>query len=90
MEMEWELRKARENERKHGVRFADVEPVFYDPHAITIEDHSSVEEQRFLTLGIDGFARVLVVTYTFRGEGIRIISARKASPGEVRAYEETT
>ena len=57
---------------------------------MTIEDRSSLEEQRFLTLGIDGFARVLVVTYTFREERIRIISARKASPGEVRAYEERT
>ena len=88
--MEWDLRKARENQKKHGVRFTDVEPVFYDPHAITTEDRSSVEEQRFLTLGIDGFARVLVVTYTFREERIRIISARKASPGEVKAYEERT
>ena len=88
--MEWDPRKARENERKHGVRFTDVEPVFYDPHAITIEDCSSEKEQRFLTLGIDSFDRVLVVTYTFREESIRIISARKASPGEVKAYEEKT
>lgn len=88
--MEWDLRKELENERKHGVRFTDVEPVFYDPHAITMEDSSSEEEQRFLTLGIDGFARVLVVTYTHRGDRIRIISARKASPGEVKTYEEET
>ena len=87
MVIEWDLRKARENERKHGVRFTDVEPVFYDSHAITMEDSSSEDEQRFLTLGIDGFTRVLVVTYTHRRDRIRIISARKASPGEVKVYE---
>lgn len=88
--MERDLRKVRENERKHGVRFSDVEPVFFDEHAITTEDHSSVGEQRFLTLGMDGFDRVFVVTYTLRGDDIRIISARKASRSEVKVYEEET
>ena len=86
--MEWDLRKARENEKKHGIQFSDLEQVFYDPRAITTEDYSSEGEQRFLTLGIDGFDRVLVVAYTIRDGNVRIISARKASPGEVKTYEE--
>ena len=84
--MEWDSGKALENEKKHGVRFSDVEQVFYDPYAITTEDNSS-EEQRLLTLGQDGFDRVLVVAYTYRAGDVRVISARKASPSEVRIYE---
>ena len=51
--MEWDSRKAQENEKKHGVRFSDIEQVFYDPRALTTEDNSSEGEQRLLTLGID-------------------------------------
>lgn len=38
--MEWDPRKAHENERKHGVRFSDVEQVFYDPFAVGKEVHA--------------------------------------------------
>ena len=44
--MEWDLAKARENEKKHGIRFTDIEQVFYDPYAITAEDDSADGEQR--------------------------------------------
>jgi uncharacterized DUF497 family protein len=86
--MEWDLAKARDNEKKHGIRFTDIEQVFYDPYAITTEDYSADGEQRLLTLGTDGFDRVLVVAYTHRSGDIRIISARKANPSEVKTYEE--
>lgn len=43
-------------------------------------------EQRHVTLGLDALGRVLVV-YTYRGEHIRIISARKATTKEARTYE---
>jgi uncharacterized protein len=85
--MQWDRRKARENERKHGIRFSDVEPVLYDPYAITIEDSSSMEERRFVTLGRDGLGRTLVMVYTHRADDIRVISARKATRSEVRTYE---
>lgn len=74
------------NLRKHGIDLAEVEGVFYDPTAITIED-SDHGEQRFVVLGTDGFGRILVVVYTYRGEGIRVISARRAEPHERRQYE---
>ena len=70
------------------MRFCDVEAVLFDPRALTMEDLSAVGEQRFVTLGRDGFARTLVVVYTYRHDGIRIISARRASPGEMENYEE--
>ncbi len=57
-----------------------------DDRAATIEDPSATGEQRFLTLGMDAMGRVLVVCHTQRDERTRIISARKASPNEVKNY----
>jgi len=44
-------------------------------------------EQRYVTIGMDAFGRILVVVYTWRDENIRIISARKAVRYEVKQYE---
>lgn len=83
---EWDKTKAERNEIKHGVSFADTFGVLEDPNAVTIEDVLQ-DEQRFATIGMDGFGRILVVVYTWRGENIRIISARKATGSEVKQYE---
>jgi len=83
---EWDRQKANSNLRKHGVDFADATMVFYDEQAITIRD-DVLEEGRFITLGTDALARVLVVVYTWRGDRIRIISARKATRRERHRYE---
>jgi len=86
-EFEWDPRKARVNRRKHGIDFADATAVFEDEQALTVRDEiSAVDEPRFLTLGRDALARLLVVTYTWRGERIRVISARRATVGERRQY----
>ena len=75
------------NRQKHQIDLADVEGVFYDTHAITIEDRDH-NEQRFVTLGMDGFGRLLLVVYHYRSEDeIRVISARTAEPHERRVYE---
>lgn len=83
---EWDESKFRENLSKHGISFADTFAVFEDPNAVTIEDYQR-GEQRFITIGIDAFGRILVVVFTWRGDNIRIISARKAVRYEVRQYE---
>ncbi|PWU12401.1 MAG: hypothetical protein C5B51_00675 [Terriglobia bacterium] len=63
-------------------------PVFDDPCAITIaDDESEPYEQRFITLGMGASGRLLVVIYAWRGENIRIISARPAEARERREYE---
>jgi hypothetical protein len=86
-EFEWDARKAAVNRRKHGIDFADVTAAFEDDRALTVEDEiTSVGETRMLTLGRDAMGRVLVVAYTWRGERIRMISARKATPRERRQY----
>ena len=83
---EWDPNKSRLNYRKHRVAFADTFAVFEDPGALTTEDFVHGEE-RLVTMGMDCFGRVLVVVYTWRGENIRIISARRATRSEVRLYE---
>jgi uncharacterized DUF497 family protein len=86
---EWdEENKAGINFRKHGVRLPEAIPVFDDPYAITItDDESDPDEQRFVTLGMGAAGRLLVVVYTWRGEKIRIISARPAEAHEREQYE---
>jgi uncharacterized DUF497 family protein len=85
--IEFDPVKNKANARKHGVDLADVDQVFYDPCSVTIEDRDH-KEARFVTLGMDGFGRLLVVCYTYRGEAtIRVISARKAEPHERKVYE---
>jgi uncharacterized DUF497 family protein len=86
-EFEWDPRKAAANRRKHGIEFADATAVFEDEKAITVNDDiTAVDEPRMLTLGRDAMGRVLVVAYTWRRERIRVISARRATPGERRQY----
>jgi len=87
VEYEWDPKKATSNLRKHGVDFADAALVFEDESAVTIEDDDP-DEKRFVTIGMDALARILVVVYAWRGEKIRIISVRNATPGERRKYEE--
>ena len=84
---EWDPRKAANNVRKHGIRFADAIPVLEDDRAITLREDAYGEERR-VTIGMDAVARILVVVYTWRGNSIRIISARPATPGECRKYRE--
>jgi uncharacterized DUF497 family protein len=88
MEIVWDRKKASQNLAKHGVRFADAALVLDDPYAITVADNESEpSELRWVTLGTDPQGRVLVVVYTYRGEDLRLISARPAEPRELQKYE---
>ena len=89
LRFEWDGRKAESNLRAHGVSFDEASTVFADPLSITIydPDHSSVE-MRFVDLGFSYLGRLLVVSYTERNDGIRIVSARLATRHEQRQYEE--
>jgi uncharacterized protein len=88
LRFEWDPKKARANLRKHGISFEEAATVFGDPHSVTISDpdHSSKDEDRFVTLGISLRQRILVVVQCERGETIRIISARRATEHERRYY----
>jgi len=83
----WDTKKAASNIRKHKIEFSHAATVLDDPMAITIEDKSH-DEQRFITIGADLLGRILVVVYSYTDkEEIRLISARKATSKERRAYE---
>jgi uncharacterized protein len=85
VDFEWDEEKAAGNFRKHGIDFADAVGVFDDLLAFSMRDDNPGEE-RWIGLGTDTLGRLLVVVYTFRGEKIRIISARCATPTERRTY----
>jgi uncharacterized DUF497 family protein len=86
VQIEFDPAKARANLVKHKVSFAHAEQAFRDPSAITIEDPDAQGERRYVTLGMDSLGRSLVVIHTPRGENVRLISARKASRGEIAQY----
>jgi uncharacterized DUF497 family protein len=88
IEIEFDRFKAVENLARHGVSFAHAEQALRDPNAMTIDDPDAQGEQRFISLGMDAQARVLVVIHTLRDERTRLISARKASKGEINRYAE--
>jgi uncharacterized DUF497 family protein len=89
MRYEWDEAKREANLGKHGVDFADAVGVFFDDYALTRRDPDSDDEDRMVTLGLGVSLRVLYVVWVERrGDTYRIISARKASPGEIRQYQE--
>jgi hypothetical protein len=86
---EWDLEKARANSLKHGVSFLEAVEVFHDELAVTVPDPDhSASESRYLTFGATFARRCLVVSYTERGDRIRVISARAMTPRERKAYED--
>lgn len=86
---DWDSRKARSNEKKHGVPFEEARSVFFDEQALLLEDaQPRHEEERFVLLGLSASLRLLVVVHALRdGDVIRIISARKATRKETLEYE---
>jgi len=85
---EWDEQKAASNLHKHGVSFDEAVSAFGDALALTFTDidHAEIEE-RSRTYGISNKQRILVVVHTERRDGIRIISARKATQYEKDIYK---
>lgn len=88
---QWDPRKAASNRRKHGVSFDEASTVFRDPLALTFPDPDhSVEEKRFITIGLSRGQRILFLAHADRGlNQTRVISARRATRTETHAYEES-
>jgi hypothetical protein len=87
MYFQFDPTKAASNLKKHGISFADAEGVFYDPLAIHCNNPEAKGEERFVAIGMGSTGEILVVIYAFRGEEIRLISARRATRHEVKNYE---
>ena len=88
---EWDPAKARTNLAKHGVDFLEAATVFADPLSLTVPDPDhSVGEPRYVTMGMSHLQRLLVVAHMEAGDRLRLISARRGTRSERRAYEEGT
>jgi len=89
LQFEWDEDKAASNLKKHKVAFGEAATVFADPLAVTFPDPDhSIEEDRYIIIGMSSRNRVLVVSHTDREDRTRIITARKATRGERGVYEE--
>ena len=88
MDFEWNIQKADSNAKKHNISFEEASTVFGDGLSMTFPDPEySVQEDRFLMIGLSDTYKVLVVSHTYREENIRIISAREATLRERKFYE---
>ena len=92
MNFDWDEAKNRLNLAKHRISFENAKLVFDDPHALSYQDREVDREERWQTLGVIGKALLVLVAHTYREENgeaaVRIISARKATSLERKAYEE--
>ncbi|UCG59548.1 MAG: BrnT family toxin [Phycisphaerales bacterium] len=89
MELSWDARKAKYNLAKHKVSFEEASTVLYDENAIEFFDPEHAKrEDRFLMVGVSYRLRVLVVCYSLhkKGSEVGIISARRATKKEQKAY----
>ena len=90
MEFKWDPAKADENRKKHGVPFEEALTVFADPLARIFDDPDhSTDEMREIVVGHSAKQRLLLVSFTERGTGAWLISARKATKCDRLDYEET-
>lgn len=90
MRFEWDEAKNRRNLAKHKIGFETAKLVFEDPHAISFQDSSADDEDRWQTFGTINGLVVMVAHTCWEEEGeevIRVISSRKATSRERRTYE---
>jgi uncharacterized DUF497 family protein len=89
VKFEWDRRKAASNLRKHGVSFVEALTVFSDPLARIHDDPDhSIGERGEIIVGHSTRGQLLLVFFTERGEGVRIIGARRPTSHERHDYEE--
>ena len=93
MQWVWTNEKNRLNKRNHGLSFETAQLVFDDPLAISrLDPHP--DGDRWQTVGVVGTVSLFVVHTWPESDPVtgaetgRIISARKATAHERRAYEE--
>ncbi|OUD14117.1 BrnT family toxin [Thioflexithrix psekupsensis] len=88
MDFEWNPLKAEINSNKHSVSFEEATSVFGDTLSVTYPDPKhSINEERFIMIGLSDKQRILVISHVYRGETVRIISARPATKRERQFYE---
>jgi uncharacterized DUF497 family protein len=86
-DFEWDAEKADLNSAKHGVSFEEAALAMRDPLAIDFDDLA--EPENVVTLAASPTGAILYMVSTDRGDRLRIISARRATPHERRSYEDS-
>jgi uncharacterized DUF497 family protein len=88
MIFEWDPTKAAANLKKHGISFSEAATMLSDSLGVTVPDPDhSLDEDRYITVGMSYRSRLLIVAHTERGDHVRIISARELTRTEREAYE---
>lgn len=89
MEFEWDKNKAIVNLSRHDILFDEAKTIFQDPFYVVFDDPAhSFEEDRYIAIGQSAQDRLLFLSYTERGNAVRLISARKATRSERELYEQ--
>ncbi len=87
-QFEWDPDKARQNWVKHRVLFTEAATAFFDEHLVVFQDEEhSEDEQRYIVIGRSQRDRRLFVVHVYRGDRIRLISAREPTSRERTEYE---
>ena len=87
MSPEFDPKKDGANVAKHGITLSEGDGVLRDTLSLTVEDERADGEQRFVTVGANVFGELRVVVWAGRGDDVRIISVRRPTPAERKAYE---
>ena len=88
MEFEWDNRKNRQNQQKHGISFEEAKEIFNGIVFTYIDERFDYNEIREISIGAVQGIVIITVAHTERNGKIRLISARKATPKERRKYSE--
>ncbi len=85
MRFEFDVRKSRSNQKKHGIDFIEAQELWNDPDLIAVPARTA-DEPRILIVGkIEDLSWSAIITY--RGDRLRIISVRRSRREEIELYE---
>ena len=88
LQFEWDHDKSAKNFKKHNVSFKEAATVFSDPLSRTYPDPDhSFGEERYITIGMSEFGRILIISHKDLDDTIRIISSRITTSKERKFYE---
>jgi uncharacterized DUF497 family protein len=87
MNFEWDETKNRANIKKHGFDLADAEEMFRGALVVDTDTREDYGETRWVGLGPVGGSIGYVAFVVREPDTVRIISLRKATSRERKAYE---
>ena len=85
MEFEFDPAKSGLNKLKHGIDFEEAQTIWANDNWLELAV-PSVEEPRYLVVGMIG-EKYWTAVITYRPDGIRLISVRRARDAEIACYE---